>query len=157
MTCRDVLTPNPPVVHPEDTVRHAIDLLIAHRVLSLPVVDADGRYLGMFAKSRLFGLLLPAVVAAEGAMPHIAQLPDLDFLPDGVDHMRERLREIGTEPVGKYADRSVAVLRPESPLTEAVLLLFRTRNFIAVVEPGTERLLGVVSTWDTLAKLCEGV
>ena len=38
-------------------------------------------------------------------------------------------------------------------IMEAVLLIFRTRNFVPVVDPATRRLLGIVSTWDILAKL----
>jgi hypothetical protein len=47
-------------------------------------------------------------------------------------------------------------LKPDSPLMEAVLLVYRTRNFVPVVEPASKRLIGVVSTWHILAKLEEG-
>jgi CBS domain-containing protein len=38
---------------------------------------------------------------------------------------------------------------------EAVLLVYRARNFVPVVDPASGRLEGVVSTWDILAKLEE--
>ena len=44
-------------------------MLLLHRTLALPVVEPGFRYLGMFAKSRLLGLLLPAIVAAEQPLP----------------------------------------------------------------------------------------
>ena len=44
-------------------------------------------------------------------------------------------------------------LKPDSPLMEAVLLVYRTRNFVPVVDPASKRLIGVVSTWHILAQL----
>jgi CBS domain-containing protein len=45
------------------------------------------------------------------------------------------------------------ILRPDTPVTTALFLLYRTRNFLPVVEESTEKLVGVVSTWDVLAKV----
>ena len=157
MTCREIMIVNPPVLHARDTVAAAVRGLLAHHVLSMAVVDDEGRYLGMFAKSRLFGLVLPTIVAMEEVLPNFATLSDLAFLPDNLDDMRARLRAVADRPVGDYADRTVPVLRPDSPLMASVMLLYRTRNFLPVVEERTDRLLGVVSTWDTLTKLAEGL
>ncbi len=147
---------DPPALRTTDTVGRAVDLLLQHRVLALPVIDDAERYQGTFAKSRLFSLLLPTVVAIEQMLPKMAQLPDLSFLSDDLGQMQERLRDIAGNAVGPYADRTVPVLHPESPMMAAVLLLFRTRNFVPVVDPDSGRLLGVVSTWDTIARLREG-
>jgi CBS domain-containing protein len=147
------MTPNPPVLLQEDTVAKAVEMLLGHRTLALPVTDRTGRYLGVFAKSRLFGLLLPAVVAIEQMLPNIAHLPDLNFLPDYLPEMRERLQALGHHSVGEYADRTVPVVGPDSPIVAAVLIVFRTRNFVPVVEPASGKLLGMISTWDTIAHI----
>ncbi len=153
MPCREIMSPNPALLHPADTVGHAVSLLLAQRVLSLPVVDDQGRYLGMFAKSRLFSLLLPTVVAIDEILPRLAQLPDLGFLSDDIDDLRERLQQISGRSVGEYLDQSVPVMRPDTPVMAAVLLFYRQRNFLPVVEAQDGRLVGVISTWDTLARI----
>lgn len=155
MTCQTIMTANPQVLHREDTVKTALNLLVSQRILALPVVDRDGRYTGMFGKRRLFSLMLPTVVAIDELLPNIAHLPDLAFLPDDLSSLRERLKAIADHPVSEYVDKTVPVLRPDSPLMAAVLLLYRTRNFIPVVEEKTGRLIGVVSSWDTLNKIGE--
>jgi CBS-domain-containing membrane protein len=157
MTCRSIMMPNSPVLQTDDKVGTAVDMLLAHKLLALPVIDRAGLYKGMFAKSRLFGLALPAVVAIEQMLPHVAQLPDLDFLPDYLPEMRERLKSVWDHPVGEYADNTVPVVRPDSPIVAAVLIVFRTRNFVPVVDPQTKKLVGLVSTWDTIAKIREGL
>ena len=67
--------------------------------------------------------------------------------------MRERLRALSDHLVGTYADNTVPVLRPSSPIIAAILLVYRIRNFVPVVDSDNGKLVGVVSTWDALAKL----
>lgn len=155
MTCEAIMTVDPPVLYPEDTVSTAVDRLLSERVLALPVIDHDRRYIGMFAKSRLFGLLLPAVVATEQASPSMGKIPELGFLREYLPEMQERLRAIADHPVSRYVDTTVPVLHPDSPVVAAILQVFRTRNFVPVVDRTTGKLAGLISTWDTLAKVRE--
>lgn len=152
-TCGSIMTTNPPVLQTEDTVNTAIQMMLEHRVLGLPVVDDAGVYKGMFAKSRLFGLLMPVVGSVEEVLPQIAMATDVEKIHDYLPEMREQLRALSDHLVGTYADHTVPVLRPNSPIVAAILLVYRIRNFVPVVDPDDGKLLGVVSTWDALAKL----
>ncbi len=154
-TCREIMNPDPPVLLATDTVGHALAILLQRRTLALPVVDGERRYLGLFAKSRLFGLMLPSVVAQEDVLPKIAHLTDLAYLLDDLEDLRKRFAPLRDHPVAAYADSEAPTLKPDSPLMAAVLLVFRTRNFVPVVEPRSRRLVGVVSTWDILSKFAE--
>jgi CBS-domain-containing membrane protein len=156
MSCEAIMTVDPPVLHPSDTVGMAVDRLLSERVLALPVIEEDRRYIGMFAKSRLFGLLLPAVVATESAHPSMGKIPELGFLREYLPEMQARLRSIADHPVSRYVDSTVPVLHPDSPVVAAVLQVFRTRNFVPVVDKASGKLAGMISTWDTLAKVREG-
>jgi CBS domain-containing protein len=147
---------NPPTLQVEDTVGTAIDLMLQHRMLALSVIDGNGVYQGMFAKSRLFGLLLPVVGSVEEILPQLALHPDLSTMQDYLTEIRERLRMLSDHLVSTYADKTVPVLQPSSPIVAAVLLVYRIRNFVPVVDPDNNKLVGVVSTWDALAKLREG-
>ncbi|MCU0837871.1 MAG: CBS domain-containing protein [Rhodospirillales bacterium] len=157
MTCREIMNADPPVLRHTDTVGVALRKLLAERYLALPVVDDEGRYLGLFAKSRLFGLMLPSIVALEDVLPKIAHLTDLAYLSDDLEDLRARFATLRNDPVARFADREAPTLKPDSPLMEAVLLVFRTRNFVPVVEPLSGRLAGMVSTWEILDKLEESL
>jgi CBS domain-containing protein len=37
---------------------------------------------------------------------------------------------------------------PDKPLVETLLILYRTKNSIPVVDPDTGKLLGMISYWD---------
>ena len=64
-----------------------------------------------------------------------------------------RFASLRDRPVADFADRDAPTLKPDSPLMEAVLLVYRTRNFVPVVDPASKHLIGVVSTWHILAQL----
>lgn len=153
MICADIMDKSPVTLQPEDTIGTAIDLLIKHRVLALPVVDREGVYQGMFAKSRLFGLLFPILGSIEELLPQMAMLTDIGTAPDKLPEIKSRLRALEDHLVGTYADKTVPTLRPDSSIVAAILLVYRVRNFVAVVDPETGKLAGVVSTWDALARL----
>jgi CBS-domain-containing membrane protein len=153
MICADIMDANPIVLQTEDTIGTAIDMLLKHRVLALPVVDGNGVYQGLFAKSRLFGLLFPVLGSIEELLPQMALLTDIGAAPDKLSEIKERLRSLADALVGTYADKTVPTLQPESPILAAIMLVYRVRNFVPVVDPDSGKLLGVVSTWGALAKL----
>ncbi len=47
LRARDVMTPNPQAVRPEQRAEEAMQLFAEHKITQLPVVDAAGRYLGI--------------------------------------------------------------------------------------------------------------
>jgi len=153
MICADIMDKNPIVLQTEDTVGTAIDMLLKHRLLALPVVDGNGVYQGMFAKSRLFGLLFPAIGSIEDLLPQMALLSDIGAAPDKLPEIKERLRSLSDALVGTYADKTVPTLQPDSTILAVIMLVYRVRNFVAVVDPDSGKLAGVVSTWDALGRL----
>lgn len=152
-TCQSVMTEQPVVIHRNETVRNALKLLLQHKLLALPVVEDDGRFFGMFLRSQLVALLLPRIVQMEARIPEIARLLEVGFLTDTIEDTQDRFRSFASKPVGDYTQTDAPRLHPDTPIINAVLLLYRTRTYLPVVDEGTGRLLGVVSTWDVLARI----
>lgn len=137
---------------PTTTVGEALKKLTENRVLAIPVVDGSGRYLGMFAKSRLIAALLPKVLSVKVHGVEIGETAHLGFITDTLADVRERLATIAGEPVENHMDTDVPVLRPETPLIHSLVILHKARNFLPVVAHDG-RLVGVISTWDVLEKI----
>lgn len=152
-TCRAVMNQDAQVARVGDSIAQGLDLLLAHRLLAVPIVDHERRYRGMLLKSRLMSLLLPAAATLGDSLHPISRMPDIAFMTLGVDDLRRAFAAVADQPVEKFADITTPVFRPDSPLSSALLQLHRTRNFVPVVEEGSNRLLGVISTWDILARL----
>lgn len=149
------MTPHPRVLQRHDTVAEAMRLLLDHRLLAAPIVEADGRYFGMFARSKLISLLLPQAVRLMETRTDQGRWLDFGYLPDTLDDLRARYQVVAGDPVDKHALLDTPRLRPDTPLMNALLFLYRNRSLLPVVEERTGKLLGVVSTWDALARIAD--
>jgi CBS domain-containing protein len=147
------MTANPVALHRADPVRKAVQVLLEQRMLGIPVVESDGRYAGMFARSELIAVMMPRVLALADRLPEIARMLDVGYISDSIDDVRARYRAVADDPVEKHMQTDAPVLRPDSPIITTLLFLHRTRNFLPVVEEKTGKLVGIVSTWDVLARI----
>ena len=147
------MTTNPIAIRQSESVAKAMRMLLDNRLLGLPVVDDSGRYLGMFLRSRLVALLLPNIVQLEERIPEIGRLIEVGFMSDTLDDAHERFNRVANDPVGKYLTTDTPVLRRDTPVMNAVLFLYRTRSYLPVVDEGSGKLIGVVSTWDILGRI----
>ena len=57
MSCESIMIRNPKSVREEDTIGMAARDIVENHCISLPVVDADGRFVGLFG---IFDLRRPA-------------------------------------------------------------------------------------------------
>jgi CBS domain-containing protein len=147
MTVRAIMTPQPLTLRSNDTVAQAAELMLGHRYLILPVVEADGRCAGMFDMWDLLALLLPKVATLDDEL-----VPDLGFLGDDLPSLQAKLTEVGNQPVGPLARPDLPLLKPDMPVVEALLLLFRNRTTLPVVDE-KDCVIGVLSYWDALAAI----
>lgn len=142
------MTAAPLTLRRDETVADAVSALISHRLAALCVVDAQGRYVGVFGLSQAFALLLPKVATmGEGI--------DLSFLGDTMDHLRTHLKANADKPVHKCADAKAPKVKPETSLSEAYLLLFRGADMLPVVADD-KTLAGCIYATDALAAVTGG-
>lgn len=52
-----VMTKNPISIYDNDTVGHAAELMLEHKIGGLPVIDTEGNLVGLITESNLFRLL----------------------------------------------------------------------------------------------------
>ena len=149
--CRSIMSDPPAVLRPDDPVSAALQTMVRERLPALPVVDTDGRYVGMLPRSRLVALAMPRVLSHDTDQQPLARLLQVGFIRDSLADLQERMAAAANDPVSKHLDGEVPVLSPDTPLMNALLFLYRQRNVLPVVENG--KLLGIVSVWDVLARI----
>jgi len=142
MSCEKIMIRNPKSVREDDTIGMAAREIVENHCISLPVVDADGRCVGLFGIFDLLALLVPRV-AVIGNL-----LPNLQFLSDDDEVMRQKFAELRNSPLKRAVNREAARVHPDTPLIEAIRLLCRNHLTIPVVDEETDRLVGVISYWD---------
>ncbi len=149
MTCQTVMLPDPITVPDTASLAAAIDLLYRHRIKNLPVVNSQGIYKGLFGIHTLVRQVLPRAATLDES----ARLSDLTFVHDTLENLKERLSSRLTEPVLHFTDTALQPVAPNESLAETLLLLYRHRHNLPVVDPASGRLLGLVTYWGILAQL----
>ena len=134
-------------LHPTDSIPEAVAKMLATSSPSLPVVDEEGRVIGVVSQSDILRASLPR---------YVDRIGDLSFLPPDVDF-------VDIEGVEKLADMPVASLmhtdplftvEEDTPLAEAALLMLRHRiGRLPVLREG--KLVGIITRQAILRAILE--
>ncbi len=93
MTADQLMNSHPVVLRDTDTIGTAADQIMSHRFRSLPVVDRDGRFLGMIGVGCMLRLVLPKAATVKKG------LNDLRYISSSLEDLRERLDRVIDQPV----------------------------------------------------------
>ena len=134
----------------------AVSIITSKRLAALPVINEQGKFVGIIGVNGLLEMLLPKAVRSALAKSDDT-VPGLSFMDDNMDELRGRLANLSDATVGSLAKRDVPVIYPDSPVMEAVLLLLRGEDDVAMVERETHKFICMVSALDLLHTLNEEV
>ena len=134
LTVRDLMTESPRTTAPDTAVRDAARDMLLAGLSALPVVDADGRMLGLLSERELMRhLMTTALLTGSSAR----------FTPPGA-HGRRTVRDVMT--------RQVLCVAPEQSIAEvASLMTNKDVERVPVVREG--RLVGFLTRGDIVRKL----
>ena len=118
MTAESVMDPNPTVLRPNDTIKTAAEYIMEHRYRSLPVVDEEGLYLGIFGVNCLLKLILPKAAIMEPGLENVG------FIQDSLQDLHKRLIEMQDQPISVCMTTDITTVTPNTPLVETARRLF---------------------------------
>lgn len=113
-------------------VRQAAQLMRQHKLKRLPVVDLEGRLVGIVSRLDLLRTMTAQRETAEPATPNLSNLS-------------------ATGPVGSVMTRAVPAVGAEATLPEVINVVASTRLHRAVVVDGDRHVLGLVSGSELLS------
>ena len=142
MTAASIMNPHPAVLKSTDTIGAGARCIMEHRYRSVPVIDSDGCYLGIFGVNCLLRQVLPKAAIMEDG------LDDVSFIHETLAELHDRLHEVEALQVTVCMNGEIEPVAPDTPLVETLLRLYRTKSSIPVVDPDSGKLLGMVSYWD---------
>jgi len=143
MKAHDVMTWGAITVEPEASVARAVRLMLQNKISGLPVVDAEGRLVGMVTEGDFL---------RRGELGTQRQRPRwLEFLAGPGRLAAEYVQSSGRK-VSEIMTPEVQTITPETPLDEVVSLMERHRiKRLPVVQDG--KLVGIVSRANLLHAL----
>ncbi|MCP4288245.1 MAG: CBS domain-containing protein [Gammaproteobacteria bacterium] len=150
MTAKQFMNPNPVIIRASDTIAHGAKQIMAKQRRDLPVVDDEGRFQGMLTANCLLYLVLPKAATMERG------LDALPFVQNSLDDLRERLKKYLDKPITLcLKKKDVAVVHPDTPMLETLLILYHAKSNLPVVEKNTGKLVGTISYYNVGAKIME--
>ncbi len=136
MELEPIMLPNPRTIGADETVPAAVRMMKEQGMRNLPVVDGEGKFLGVFSTVHLVGLLLPKAATIEGG------LSDLTFVHDSLDVVRQRWMEIQDHRVGEFIEtENIPVATANTSLIEVMLLIFQNRTRITIVDEDSGKVI----------------
>ncbi|OIQ02358.1 MAG: hypothetical protein AUK36_07350 [Zetaproteobacteria bacterium CG2_30_59_37] len=145
MLARDVMQ-KPVAIHAEAHVKYALDKMRDNGHRFLPVVDADGRVVGLFSALSVIGHLVPDYIVS-------GDLDDIPYAPD-FGLLRQHYDAVKGLPVSQLMIAKPFTIKQEESLLSVAAALVTHASYDAVlVEDADARLVGVITSSDVLGKL----
>jgi len=142
----DIMTKEVKTVTEETSVRDLARILTENRIGSVPVVDADGKLIGIVTESDLIeqdkNLHIPTVIS----------LFDWIIYLESEKKFERELKRMTARTVGDIYTRDVITIAPSTPVSEiADTMSNRKIHTLPVVDEG--RLVGIVSRIDLIRSM----
>jgi CBS domain-containing protein len=145
---RDIMDRTPATVGPDTPVEEVVALLREHGLPGVPVIDEEGRCVGIVTEA---DLVLPDD-QGDLHIPHYINLFGGTVFLEPLGRFEERLRKAFASKAEDMMSRDPDTVSPDTTVKEAALLIHETgHNRLPVVEDG--RLVGVVTRLDVLGAL----
>ena len=126
------------------TLGEALARMIKHHMQQLLLVNAVGDFVGEITTFSLAKLLLP------GGLDHPQTAAEADA--ETVTDVDDRIMPHLGRRVIDFAEHDLPIMRPDTPLSEAVKLLAGGRLRLPVVDPKTNKFIGVISPLTVLRR-----
>jgi CBS domain-containing protein len=144
----DIMDSNPVTVAPEASVEDVVATLREHQLPGVPVVDSDGRCVGMVTEA---DLVLPDE-DGDLHIPHYINLFGGTVFLESLGRFEGRLRKAFAANAADMMTRDPDAVGPDTTVRDAARLIHETgHNRLPVVDGG--RLVGVVTRLDVLGAL----
>ena len=138
MEIKAIMSSNVISVTPEDDVKKAASLICLKKISGLPVVDTDGKPLGMISEKDVLRAIYPTYKDLFENPEEFKVFADL----------RRRYGETTNLKVSQIFNKRVIAVEPETPLLNALSMMItkRVRRLPVVDKDG--KIIGIVSQGD---------
>ena len=149
LTAQDIMTRSVITVREDATVRELATLFLAQNISGAPVVDANGRVIGVVTESDLIfqnkKVHLPTAVA----------ILDAFMLRESAGTTEKELKKIAGARVGDICSHDLVSVTPETGLEELATLMAEKKVHTLPVLRGDE-LVGVIGKSDIIRTIAQG-
>ncbi|MBR8831295.1 MAG: Inosine-5'-monophosphate dehydrogenase [Chroococcopsis gigantea SAG 12.99] len=147
-TIADVMTPNPITVKPDTSLQEAIKILAENHISGLPVVDDEGKLVGVISETDLMW----QETGVEPA-PYIMLLDSVIYLQNPGRHDKLLHKALG-QTVGEVMTDKPVSIEPDRSLKDAASLMYdRSIGRLPVIEAPTGKVIGILTKGDIIRSM----
>ena len=150
LTAKDLMTANVIAVTKETEVRELARILADNRISGAPVVDGQGKVIGVVTESDLI------FQNKKVHIPTVVTILDAFFFLENPDRMEQEIKKMaGTKVEDIYTNGTVSV-QQDTPLDEVATLMAEKKVHTLPVLNENEELVGVIGKSDIIRMIAEG-
>jgi len=135
-------------VGPNHPIREAAHVMLETGLRRLPVIEADGTFVGMLTRADLLQMIITSPLMsphASSATQPLRRTSTLTFVP------------VQQQPVADYMNPEVATIGEQTPLSEVIDALVVSPLKRVIVVDADRRVKGIISDVDILARMQEDI
>ncbi|OGP70005.1 MAG: hypothetical protein A2Y80_06050 [Deltaproteobacteria bacterium RBG_13_58_19] len=146
LKARDIMTSQVITITPEASIADLAKLLETHRINGAPVLDPEGRLVGIITQTDLIQR------AQDLKLPPALNILDLHLFLETPSHFQRRLEKMLGTTVREVMTPDPVTIAPETPLSSIAALMERKKvHTLPVLETG--RLVGIIGKIDLIRAL----
>ena len=126
-------------VSPDMTVQEALDIFKAKSIRNVPVVDENGKFVGLFGLQQVLLNLLPKAASMDHG------LENLSFVQGAAPGIAKRLRKLDKYKVSEFMNKEPHHVDCETSTIEALRLMARKGSPVTVINTKTKEFKGIIS------------
>ena len=140
MKIKEIMQTEVKSVKPDDSARDALSLLFKMRISGLPVIDAQGKLVGMFTEKEVLSHILPSYIEKVGRF----------IYEENPKSIKKKFMELGQIKVSQLMRREVITAEENAALCEVarIMLTQKARRLPVVDKSG--KVVGIVAREDVV-------
>jgi CBS domain-containing protein len=146
LTVKEIMTRDVCTVHEDTELKELAALFVAHNYKTLPVVDTNGKLVGVISQTDLIEQDKPLHI------PTVISLFDWVIYLESPKVFSDEVRKVSARKVGEICAREVITCTPETPVEEVASLMVEHKIHLLPVLEG-EQLVGVVARFDIIRSM----
>lgn len=126
--CTRAMVSDVTTIKPDQTVEEALQIFKERCIRNVPVVDADGKFLGLFGLRQVLLNLLPKAASMEHG------LGNLKFVIDAAPGIAKRLRKLHPVSVSEIMNKNPSICFEDTSTIEALRIMAMEGSPVVVVD-----------------------
>jgi CBS domain-containing protein len=146
MKVKEIMTKEVVSLKPEENIKDALTLLFKMQISGLPVIDAQGKLVGMFTEKDILNNLLPSYIEKIGSF----------IYEENITSIKNKFRHLANLTVAQLMQKKVITVDEDTNLYEVAHLMLTQKVRRIPVLDKAKRVIGIVAREDVVKTYAKG-